>query len=257
MAERRGRGRMILTIVVLAAVYWAVAVRAPSGARSLRSFDANRLAELEVGMWQAYYAKEKTTLVRLLVVMLREQYHLSWQKAAIAGWHFGRAASAFGDADGAYEKVLPDLESGYSTVRDGLADADATFDPAAVAKAELAWWTARRDPALAAGTATTKNRVVAERMTELYALLYGVPKERVAEAARGRVDAAGSARPWGRGGGGGGLEGRELLTASVVSDAARGAGVGRAERVASAVAVAVGVGARRRRRRMSGTLPLQ
>lgn len=185
MAERGGRGRSVLVVVALAAIYWAVAVRAPSGTRSLRVFDPDRLAQLEVGMWQAYYAKQKLTLFRLLVVMLREQYHYSWQKAVVAGYHLARAAATFGDATGDYDRVLPDLEAGYAIARDWTG---ATFDPAAVARAELSWWTARRDPA--SGTGADKNRVVAARMTELYALIYGAPPERVAEAARLRIEAA-------------------------------------------------------------------
>jgi hypothetical protein len=185
MAERRGRGRGLVVVAALAAVYWAVAVRAPSGTRSLHVFDPDRLAELEVGMWQAYYAKEKFRLFRLLVVMLREQYHYSWQKAVVAGYHLAKAAATFGDATGDYDRVLPDLEAGYTIARDWTG---AKFDPAAVARAELSWWTARRD--LASGSGAAKNAIVAARMTELYALLYDAPAARVAEAARLRVDAA-------------------------------------------------------------------
>src|SRR4051812_30389941 len=127
-ATRDGRGRWLIVVVALAALYWAVAVRAPSGPRSLRVFDPARLAELEVGMWKAYYAQEKTSLLRLLVAMLREQYHLSWQKAVGVAHHWGRAASTFGDAKGDYDRVLPDLEAGYATIR---AWTGASFDPAA------------------------------------------------------------------------------------------------------------------------------
>jgi hypothetical protein len=184
-AQRGGRGRVILTIVVLAAIYWAVAVRAPSGPRSLRVFDADRLAALETEMWQAYYAKEKAHLFRLLVTMLREQYHYSWQKATVAGYHFAKAAAAFGDATGDYDRVLPDLEAGYTIARDWTG---ASFDPAAVARAELSWWTARRDPR--SGTGAAKNRAVSECMIDFYTRLYEAPPGRVAEAARLRVDAA-------------------------------------------------------------------
>lgn len=185
MAARGGRGRLVAVVVALAAIYWAVAVRPPAGTRSLAVFDPDRLAELEVGMWQAYYAKERFRLFRLLVVMLREQYHYSWQTAARAAFHLARAAATFGDTTGEYDRVLPDLEAGYAIARDWTG---ARFDPAAVARAELSWWTARRDPA--SGTGAHKNRVVAARMTELYALLYEAPRERVAEAARLRVEAA-------------------------------------------------------------------
>ena len=42
-----------------------------------------------------------------------------------------------------YETVLPDLERAYAIQRDWF---DAGYDPAAVARAELAWWVARRVP---------------------------------------------------------------------------------------------------------------
>lgn len=185
MAEGEWRGRWVLVVVALAAIYWAVAVRAPSQTRSLRRFDPDRLAELELGMWQAYYAKRHLTLFRLLVAMLREQYHYPWQKAAVAGYHLANAAATFGDATSDYDRVLPDLEKGYAIARDWTG---ATFDPATVARAELSWWTARRDPA--SGSGADKNRVVAARMTDLYSLLYAAPQGRVAEAARLRVEAA-------------------------------------------------------------------
>ena len=143
---------------MLAATYWAIAVRAPSGPRSLRVFDADRLAELEVGMWQAYYAKDKSRLFRLLVVMLREQYHYSWQKAVRAGYQLARAAATFGDATGDYDRVLPDL--------DGRVHHRARLDgreirSRAVARAELSWWTARRDPA--SGTRRGQERASSPR----------------------------------------------------------------------------------------------
>jgi len=185
VAARGGRGRLVIVMVLVAAAYWAVAVRAPSGPRSLRRFDADRLAALEVGMWQAYYAKEKFRLFRLLVVMLREQYHYSSQTAVRAAFHLARAAATFGDSTGDYDRVLPDLEAGYAIARDWT---DAKFDPKAVARAELSWWSARRDPA--SGSGADKNRVVAARMTELYALLYEAPAVSVGEAARLRVEAA-------------------------------------------------------------------
>ncbi|MGZ3408616.1 MAG: hypothetical protein ACXVAN_19330 [Polyangia bacterium] len=176
---------MVVVVVALAAIYWIVAVRAPSGPRSLRAFDPDKLADLEVGMWQAYYGKDKFRLFRLLVVMLREQYHYSWQKAVRAAYHLARAAATFGDATGDYDRVLPDLEAGYTIARDWTG---APFDPRSVARAELGWWTARRDPA--SGSGAQKNRVVSARMTELYSLLYDLPEARVAEAARLRVEAA-------------------------------------------------------------------
>ena len=186
MAEPgRGSRRVWMLLIVVVVGYFFAAVQRPSGPRSMKVFDGDRLADLEVGMWKAYYAKEKLTLFRLLVVMLREQYRYPWSKAVRAAYHLARAAATFGDATGDYDRVLPDLAAGYAIARDWT---HAGFDADAVARAELSWWVARRDPA--SGEGAQKNRVVAARMTELYALLYETAPERVAEAARLRVEAA-------------------------------------------------------------------
>jgi hypothetical protein len=177
--------RRLAWLVALALAMALVLGHAPPGPRSLARFDPDRLAELDVAMWRAYYAKEKLALFRLLVVTLRQQYHYSWWRALSHAFHWVRAAATFGDASGDYDRVLPDLEQGFASARDWTGSG---FDAHAVAVAELSWWKARRDPA--SGTGAAKNRVVAARMTDAYAILYSVPRERVAEAARLRVEAA-------------------------------------------------------------------
>ena len=59
----------------------------------------------------------------------------------------------------------------------------AGFDPHAVARAELAWWVARRDPRQS--SAENVGRLIAEE----YSLLYEAPIERVARAALLRAEA--------------------------------------------------------------------
>lgn len=162
-----------LMLCLTAVVGTAAVVVPPPGPRALREFDPDRIADLEVEMWQAYYRKEKLHLFRLLVVMLREQYRYSWAKALGAGFHLARAAATFGDATSDYDRVLPDLESAYETAREWMA---ADFDAKAVARGELAWWVARRIPA----ERSPEN--VGRLIGEMYAAYYGVPLERVREA---------------------------------------------------------------------------
>ena len=58
------------------------------------------------------------------------------------------------------------------------------LDPAAVARAELAWWVARRDPA----TNAVDN--VGSLIASAYGAFYEVPVARVASAGRLRAEAA-------------------------------------------------------------------
>ncbi|MFN8062409.1 MAG: hypothetical protein U0Q12_24870 [Vicinamibacterales bacterium] len=159
----------------------AMATPAPSASRSYRDFDPDRLAALELDMWQAYYAKERLRLFGDLVVSLREQFGYSWLDATRAAWSFARAAAWFGDATGDYERALPGLRAGYAIAR---ARARASFDPAAVARAELAWWVARREPG------NNAPHQVGALIAQQYALFYEVPVARVEAAGRLRAEAA-------------------------------------------------------------------
>jgi hypothetical protein len=169
------RSRLSLVILLaLAGVVSLVLFRPPSGPRSMRVFDPHRTAALELDMWQAYYQKETTRLLRGLVTLLHEQYRYSWAKATVAGFHLARAARAFSNLRDGYERVLPDLERAYTIARDWTG---ARFDPAAVARAELAWWVARRVPGQ--NSAESVGGLIADE----YALLYEVPRDRVFNAA--------------------------------------------------------------------------
>jgi len=175
--------RLLLLVGVLLSggALYVVAIHTPPGPRSLRVFDPDRMADLELRMWQAYYAKQRVRLFALLVTMLHEQNRYPWAKATRAGFHLARAAATFGDARGDYERVLPDLERAYAIARDWNG---AGFDPKEVARAELAWWAARRNP----GASTVEN--VGALIAEEYSLLYEVSRERVTLAAARRAEAA-------------------------------------------------------------------
>jgi len=147
----------------------------------MRQFDPDRLASLEVRMWQAYYAKERARLFALLVTMLHEQYRYSWAMATKEAFHLARAAATFGDLRGGYDVVLPDLEAAYATAKAWLG---AGFDPREVARAELAWWIARRVPG------QNSPEQIGALIADEYALLYETRRESVANAARLRAEAA-------------------------------------------------------------------
>ena len=144
-----------------------------------RRFDPDRLADLELRMWKAYYRRERVRLAALLVQANREQAGVSWPRAVIAAYHLARAAAGFGSATGDYERFRPGIVRGYRAL--GL---PAGVDAEAVADRELRWWVVRREIGVSAGEAA--GAVIAD----LYATLYGVPVETVAEAGRLRGVAA-------------------------------------------------------------------
>jgi len=170
-----------IALAIVLAFGLAFVLTPPRGSRSMRQFQPARLAELELRMWQAYYAKERVRLFTLLTTMLREQYHYSWATASIEAFHLARAAATFADLKGGYDVVLPDLEAAYAQARSWT---DGAFDPASVARAELAWWVARRVPGQ--NSPEQIGRLIAEE----YGLLYETSPESVATAALLRAKAA-------------------------------------------------------------------
>jgi hypothetical protein len=157
-------------------------------------FDPDRLADLETAMWKAYYRRQPARLFANLVRGLREQAHVAWPRALLAGLFLTKGAAGFARATGDYERFAPDVARGYRLL--GL---PVDIDAEEVARRELRWWVVRREIGLAAGHAA------GEAITRLYAALYDVPESVVAEAGRLRGEAAevrdrgGAADPEGHG----------------------------------------------------------
>lgn len=150
-----------------------------AGSRWGRDFDPDELARLETRMWKAYYRQQPARLFVLLVRALRAQARVSWLRALRASLLLTRAAAGFARSTGDYDRFAADIGRGYRML--GLPE---HVDVEAVARHELRWWVVRRELGLAAGEAA------GDAITDLYASLYDVPRDRVAEAGRLRGLAA-------------------------------------------------------------------
>src|SRR5262245_32088229 len=124
--RRIRRVLLVLGACAISAVAYALFIATPPGPRSLRAFDPDRTARLEVDMWQAYYLKENRRLFVDLVTLTHEQYRYPWAKAIRASFHLARAAATFGNLRSDYEQVLPDLERAYAIAKSWTG---AGFDP--------------------------------------------------------------------------------------------------------------------------------
>jgi hypothetical protein len=144
-----------------------------SGTRWGKDFDPDELARLETRMWKAYYRRQPARLFGLLVQAIREQARVSWARAFAGSLLLTRAAAGFARSTGDYERFAPDIGRAYRMLH--LPD---HVDAEAVARHELRWWVVRREIGLAAGQAA------GDSITDLYATLYDLPRERVAEAGR-------------------------------------------------------------------------
>jgi len=144
-----------------------------------RDFDPDRVADLELEMWKAYYRREGGRLFLLLVRANREQAGVGWARAAGAAVWLAVAAVRFGRSNGRYERFEPAIARGYR-----MLSLPAGIDAREVAHRELRWWVVRREMGLAAGEAA------GQAITALYAAIYRVPEAVVSEAGRLRGEAA-------------------------------------------------------------------
>ena len=142
-------------------------------------FDPDRLAELETGMWKAYYRRQPARLYVLLIRGLREQAHASWPRALASSLLLTKAAIGFARSTGDYDRFGPTIARAYRLL--GL---PRDVNAEEVARWELRWWVVRREIGLAAGNAA------GEAISTMYAALYQLPIDRVAEAGRLRGIAA-------------------------------------------------------------------
>ena len=178
--QREGTGRflkwaILVVVIVLAVVSFWIMVERPS-------FDADKVAQAETRMWQAYYSGDKTQLGLQLIALLRNQHGLSLLEAKEIGELLASSAMKFRSANGDYESVaLPDLSKAYGLIKRATG---APFDPGRVARAELAWWVARRTQG------QNSAEQVGKRIAELYALLYGRDRPAFEKAGLLRAQAA-------------------------------------------------------------------
>ena len=142
-------------------------------------FDPDRLAELETGMWKAYYRRQPARLYVLLIRGLREQAHASWPRALASSLLLTKAAIGFARSTSDYDRFGPTIARAYRLL--GL---PRDVNAEEVARWELRWWVVRREIGLAAGNAA------GEAISTMYAALYQLPIDRVAEAGRLRGIAA-------------------------------------------------------------------
>ena len=171
--------KMVALLALCAAAY--AGFKAPDGPRDGRAFDPARLAALEAEMWEADDAKERLRPFRLLVLMQREQYNYPWSSAIRGSVYLTSAnASLSGSRGNYYEAVLPDLVAAHQMARDW---SGASYDPGQVARAELTWLAAQRDP----DKNSLKN--VARLIADEYALLYETSPSTVFRAAQLRAQA--------------------------------------------------------------------
>ncbi len=143
--------------------------------------DPKAVAAAETRMWQAYYSADPFRLHRELTSLLEAQFALKPADAQGIAQSLAMAAFKFETSREGYEaNVLPDLERAFAELRRVTGR---KFDARQVARAELAWWVARRTPG------QDSAQQVGQGIGTVYAMLYGREKPEFIEAGVLRAEA--------------------------------------------------------------------
>src|SRR4051812_37074528 len=93
-----------------------------------------RLAELEGGGWRAYYDRDWLRVIRLMVALNQEQFHIPFPLSVVAAFHIAQASVAWGPVEHDVPVVVRHLARYYRMARrwSGL-----TFEPLKAAELEI------------------------------------------------------------------------------------------------------------------------
>lgn len=142
-------------------------------------FNPDRVAYFEVEGWKAYYDHAWLRLLRLVVALVQEQFHIPFPVSMLAAYYVVRASIAWVPVDHDLTKVLAYNEKFYRLAQrySGL-----NFDPHQVAELETHYWDAHRRLA----KSSDKTEFI-EAMTDLHAAVFNLTMEQTHESGVQRV----------------------------------------------------------------------
>jgi hypothetical protein len=160
----------------------AQAEQVASVARAKAPFDSDRLAYLEVGGWRAYYDCKWSRMLRFMLLMMREQFGLSWPRAVQSAYYMVRASAVWAPVDHDMRVVRRNLRKFYRIVV--LHGANFRFDPVKVAELEYRYWDVHRR---LSGRPESEKGPLVKTFVDLHSVLFGLPPDAVLESAVGRA----------------------------------------------------------------------
>jgi hypothetical protein len=142
---------------------------------------ADRIAELEAGGWRAYYDRDWPRVIRLMVALNQEQFHIPFPLSVVAAVHVAQASIAWAPVDHDEAAVRRHLRRFY---RMALRWSGMQFDPSRAADLEVGYWVEHRR---LLGVSDKTSFV--DAMAALHGELFNLPAEKLRESAEWRVRA--------------------------------------------------------------------
>ena len=141
-----------------------------------------RVASFEAAGWKAYYDRKRLKMLRLLVLLCQEQFHIPFPQSLLAASYTTRASLAWVPVEHDEHKVLTYLEKFYRVARrySGL-----QYDVKRVAALEFQYFDVHRR---LAGKGEKEELV--QTLIALHSALFGLTPQQARESAQWRLLAA-------------------------------------------------------------------
>ena len=143
------------------------------------SFDPDRVATLERDGWRAYYDRRWLRLLRLIVTLCQEQFHIPFPLSIVAAYHATRASLAWAPVDHDIQTVQRWYARFYRLARrySGL-----QFDVQRVASLELEYNIVHREI-----VGRPDKEPFIDTLTRLHSAMFGLSLAQARESAEQRV----------------------------------------------------------------------
>jgi hypothetical protein len=145
-------------------------------------FNPDRVARFEAESWKSYNDHTRFKLLRLVVSLIQEQYHIPFPVSLLAAFYTVRASAAWAPKEHKDENAIrADLEKFY---RLALRYSGLKFDPAKVAELEFQYWVDHRRL-----VGQPDKTPFINTMTALHAAIFGLTLDQAKLSGERRVKA--------------------------------------------------------------------
>jgi hypothetical protein len=142
----------------------------------------DRVAYFEAAGWRGYYDHKWIKMLRLIVALAHEQFHIPFPMSLLAGYYTTRASAAWVPVDHDEQKVHRYLLKFYQVARrySGL-----KFDVSEVADLELQYFDVHRRL-----SGNSEKEEFLQTLINLHSKIFGITSEQAKESAEWRLPAA-------------------------------------------------------------------
>lgn len=146
---------------------------------SLKLFDPEEVAAIEVAMWRNYYNHFFVKLLFNLIKLIRNQFGLRGLKLFLAAYYSTKAAMVFRKT-GNESNTVKHLEKFFGVIRSSSVE---RFTIKEVSQLEFEWWKKHREPSY------LKNKTLEQTLADAMATLYLTDSKKLRKYALNRAKA--------------------------------------------------------------------